>query len=80
MASSSSSQLKPLLDDPQFTPYTQLGDLDENGKFVPKTDFKNTMVFADMIMPKLSKSEAEITSAPFVKCRWAKEAFKSGSP
>jgi tripartite-type tricarboxylate transporter receptor subunit TctC len=63
MASSSSSQLKPLLDDPQFTPYTQLGDLDENGKFVPKASFKNTKVFADMIMPKLSKSEAEILLA-----------------
>jgi tripartite-type tricarboxylate transporter receptor subunit TctC len=63
MASSSSSQLKPLLDDPQFTAYTQLGDLDDTGKFVPKTAFKNTKVFADMIMPKLSKSEAEILVA-----------------
>lgn len=58
MASSSSSQLKPLLDDPQFAPFTQLGDLNEQGKFVPKTAFKSTPVFADLIMPKLSKDEA----------------------
>jgi len=63
MASSSSSQLKPLLDDPRFVAYTQLGDLNEQGKFVPKTDFKDTKVFADMIMPALSKGEAEILLA-----------------
>ncbi len=63
MASSSMSQLKPLLDDPEFTPYTQLGDLNEKGKFIPKTTFPNTKVFADMILPKLSKNEAEILLA-----------------
>jgi hypothetical protein len=63
MASSSSSQLKPLLDDPDFTPYTQLGDLNEKGNFVPKIAFPGTKVFSDMIMPKMSKDEAEILLA-----------------
>lgn len=63
MASSSSTQLKPLLDNPSFAPFTQLGDLNESGKFVPRTAFPNIKVFADMIMPKLSKNDAEILLA-----------------
>ena len=63
MASSSTSQLKPLLDNPAFAAFTQLGDLNENGKFVPRTAFPNVNVFADMIMPKLSQNDAEILLA-----------------
>lgn len=63
MASSSTAQLKPLLDNPAFAAFTQLGDLNENGKFVPRTAFPNTKVFADLITSKLSASEAEILLA-----------------
>jgi hypothetical protein len=63
MASSSTAQLKPLLDNPAFAAFTQLGDLNENGKFVPRTAFPNVKVFADMIMPKLSQHDAEILLA-----------------
>ena len=63
MASSSTSQLKPLLDNPAFAAFTQLGDLNDNGKFVPRTAFPNVKVFADMIMPKLSQNDAEILLA-----------------
>lgn len=63
MASSSSTQLKPLLDNPDFAAFTQLGDLDENGKFVPRIAFPNVKVFADMIMPKLAKNDTEILRA-----------------
>jgi tripartite-type tricarboxylate transporter receptor subunit TctC len=63
MASSSTSQLKPLLDDPNFVAFTQLGDLNEQGKFVPKTAFKDIPVFANMITPSLSRDEQEILLA-----------------
>lgn len=63
MASSSVSQLKPLLDDPNFVPFAQLGDLDEKGQFVPKAAFKDIPVFARMVMPSLKKDEQEILLA-----------------
>jgi tripartite-type tricarboxylate transporter receptor subunit TctC len=63
MASSSSAQLKPLLDNPAFAAFTQLGDLNESGKFVPRIAFPNVKVFAEMITPKLSKNDAEILLA-----------------
>lgn len=63
MASSSTAQLKPLLENPSFVVFTQLGDLNETGKFVPRTAFPNVRVFADMILPKLSKNDAEILLA-----------------
>jgi len=63
MASSSTSQLKPLLDDPNFVPFAQLGDLNEKGQFVPKAAFKDIPVFSRMIMPSLSKDEQEILQA-----------------
>jgi tripartite-type tricarboxylate transporter receptor subunit TctC len=63
MASSSSTQLKPLLDNPAFAPFTQLGDLNDDGKFVPRIAFPNVTVFADLIASKLSPSDAEILLA-----------------
>jgi tripartite-type tricarboxylate transporter receptor subunit TctC len=63
MASSSSSQLKPLLDNPAFAPFTQLGDLNDSGKFVPRVAFPNVKVFADIIAPKLAKNDGEILLA-----------------
>lgn len=63
MASSSSAQLQPLLENSAFTSYTQLGDLNDNGKFVPRLAFPNVKVFADMIIPKLPANDAEILLA-----------------
>lgn len=63
MASSSTAQLKPLLDNSAFAPFTQLGDLNETGKFVPRIAFPNVKVFADMILPNLSKNDSEILLA-----------------
>jgi tripartite-type tricarboxylate transporter receptor subunit TctC len=63
MASSSSTQLQPLLDNPAFAAFTQLGDLNDEGKFVPRAAFPNVTVFADMITSKLSPSDAEILLA-----------------
>ena len=63
MASSSTAQLKPLLDNPAFTTFTQLGDLNESGKFVPRLAFPNVKVFADIVAPKLSSDDAEILLA-----------------
>jgi hypothetical protein len=63
MASSSSAQLQPLLENTAFTSYTQLGDLNDNGQFVPRIAFPNVKVFADMITPKLPANDAEILLA-----------------
>lgn len=63
MASSSAAQLKPLLDNPAFVPLTQLGDLNDNGKFVPRQAFPGVTVFADMITSKLPPAEAEVLLA-----------------
>jgi hypothetical protein len=63
MASSSSAQLQPLLENSAFASYTQLGDLNDNGKFVPRLAFPNVKVFADMITPRLPANDAEILLA-----------------
>ncbi len=63
MASSSSAQLQPLLENTAFTSYTQLGDLNDNGQFVPRIAFPDVKVFADMITPKLPANDAEILLA-----------------
>jgi tripartite-type tricarboxylate transporter receptor subunit TctC len=63
MASSSTAQLQPLLENPAFAAYTQLGDLNDNGKFVPRLAFPNVKIFADMITPKLPANDAEILLA-----------------
>ncbi len=63
MASSSTAQLKPLLDNPAFVTFTQLGDLDDSGKFVPRLAFPDVKVFADIVGPKLSKNDAEVLTA-----------------
>ena len=49
MASSSSAQLKPLLDTAAFASFTQLGDLNDSGKFVPRIAYPDVKVFADLI-------------------------------
>lgn len=53
MASSSSLQLKPLLDNPDFVTLAQLGDLDDSGKFVARTSYPHVPVFADMVSAKV---------------------------
>ncbi len=63
MASSSSSQLQPLLDNPAFELIAQLGDMDENGKFVPRSSLKNVPVFADMVGPKVPSDKQDLFRA-----------------
>lgn len=60
MASSSSAQLKPLTDSPDFVTYAQLGDLDDNGKFVARTSYRDVPVFADMTSSKVPAEHRDI--------------------
>jgi len=60
MASSSSAQLKPLLDNPEFVTYAQLGDLDDAGKFVARTSYPKVPVFADVASAKVPAEHREI--------------------
>src|SRR5438045_1737822 len=53
----------PHLDDTNFIHFSQHGDLNEKGQFVPKAAFKDIPVFSRMIMPSLSKDEQEILLA-----------------
>lgn len=63
MASSSSSQLKPLLDNPSFTMVAQLGDLNDAGKFVSRSRLPNVPVFEDIVGPKVPPEKQEIFRA-----------------
>ena len=60
MASSSSLQLKPLLENPDFVTFAQLGDLDDAGKFVARTSYPGVPVFADMASAKVPPEHREI--------------------
>jgi hypothetical protein len=53
MSSSSTLALKPLLDDPDFVPLMQFGDLDDSGKFVARPAFATVPVFATEVAKKL---------------------------
>jgi hypothetical protein len=60
MASSSALQLKPLLDEPDFVPYVQFGDLDNNGKFVERPAFAGVPIFKTMMEGKLPEAHRKI--------------------
>jgi hypothetical protein len=63
MASSSASQLKPLFEDPEFVPYTQLGDLDDVGNFVERANFRDVPLFGPMMEAKLPQDKRAVFSA-----------------
>jgi hypothetical protein len=63
MASSSTLQLQPLLDDPEFVPYVQFGDLDNSGKFVERPSFAGVPIFETMIESKLPQAYRKIFEA-----------------
>jgi hypothetical protein len=60
MASSSTTQLQPLLDEPDFVPYVQFGDLDNSGKFVERPSFPGVPIFQTMIESKLPEAYRKI--------------------
>ncbi len=60
MASSSTLQLQPLLDDPEFVPYVQFGDLDNSGKFVERLSFSGVPLFATMMESKIPEAYRKI--------------------
>jgi hypothetical protein len=60
MSSSSTLALKPLLEDPDFVPFMQFGDLDDSGKFVARPAYANVPVFASEVEKKMAPSQQRV--------------------
>lgn len=60
LATSSALQITPLLEDAKFFPYVQFGDLDDSGRYIPRSTFPGVPIFADMMGAKIPAAQREI--------------------
>ncbi len=60
LATSSTQQIKPMLEDPAFVAYAQFGDVVEGGKYIERANYRGVPVFADLVMPALSPEQREV--------------------